>query len=148
MSDDKTQALKRLDALVGKWVTELKPLAEPQTDFQIIGTDTYTWMPGNFFLVHQVDVRMNGEPFQTTEMIGEYDTDQQTYAMRSFDSQGLYQVMHARVDAKGVWTFIGDTTRATLTIAPDKNSMIAHWEQRSDDSDWQPWMDMRFTKIR
>jgi hypothetical protein len=45
-----------------------------------------------------------------------------------------------------VWTFAGDTARATLTIADDRNTMAAVWERSDDGSSWTHWMDMRFTK--
>jgi hypothetical protein len=142
-------ALKRLDALVGKWVTELR-LIDSQTkqDFRIIGTDAYQWLPGEFFLVHEVDVRMDGEPYQVTEFIGGYDDSTHTYPMRSFDSQGNFQTMQASIDKDGVWTFAGETTRATLTVGRDGSTMTAHWDQTQDGSKWSPWMDMKFTKIR
>lgn len=141
--------VKKLDTLVGKWVTELRLIDDKtKTDFGIIGTDTYYWHPGNFFLVHDVDVRMDGEPYQVTEFIGGYDKSSKSYPMRSFDSQGNFQTMQATVDKEGVWTFAGETSRATLTIAKDGDSMNAYWEQTKDGKKWSPWMDMKFTKIR
>lgn len=142
-------ALKRLDALVGKWITEWRIIeGKTKADFRIIGTDTYTWHPGGFFLLHDVDVRMDGEAYQVTEFIGGYEKSSQTYPMRSFDSKGNFQTMQASVDKKGVWTFAGETTRATLTVGEDSSTMSAHWEQTKDGSKWSPWMDMQFTKIR
>ena len=142
-------AVKKLDALVGKWVSELRLIdGKTKADFHIIGTDTYYWHPGNFFLVHDVDVRMDGKPYQVTEFIGGYDKATQTYSMRSFDSQGNFQIMQASVDKDGVWIFAGETTRATLTIAKGGDSMNAHWEQTTDGKKWSPWMDMKFTRIR
>ena len=143
------RALKRLDVLVGKWITEWRVKdGKKENPFQLIGTDTYEWLPGGFFLVHKVDVRMEDGPYQVTEMIGGYDAKSKTYPMRSFDSQGNFQLMQASVNADGVWTFAGETIRATLEVGDDGNRLKAHWEQRSDGSKWQPWMDMRFTKIR
>jgi hypothetical protein len=142
-------ALKKLDVLVGKWVTELRLNdGKSKTDFHIIGTDTYAWQAGKFFLVHDVDVSMDGEAYQVTEFIGGYDKSSKSYPMRSFDSQGNFQTMQASVDKEGVWTFAGETTRATLTIADDSSTMTAHWEQTKDGKKWSPWMDMKFTKIR
>ncbi len=50
---------KRLDALVGKWKSDGRTIAggdEPV--IKISGTDAYEWLPGGFFLLHHVDVRM------------------------------------------------------------------------------------------
>lgn len=141
-------ALKKLEGLVGKWVTELQLKQEPESPFRIIGTDTYKWLAGGFFLLHEVDVVMNEEPYRATELIGGYDTTTDSYPMRSFDSQGTFQTMQATLNDVGVWTFAGDTTRATLTISDDGTHMTADWEQIDDKSKWQPWMKMKFTKIR
>lgn len=142
-------ALKRLDSLVGKWVTELRLNdGTTRTDFAITGTDTYYWYSGGGFLVHEVDVRMDGAPYQVTEFIGGYDKKSDTYPMRSFDSQGNFQEMTASVDKDGVWTFGDKNSRATLTIAKDGDSMKSHWEQSKDGKKWSPWMDMKFTRIR
>ena len=119
---------KRLDALVGKWKSDGRTTAggnEPV--IKISGTDAYEWLPGGFFLLHHVDVRMGDEQVDTLEIIGGYDASSKTYPMRSFDNQGNFGVMQA-------------------SVSDDGNGMTAHWEQRSDGSKWRPWMDMTFTK--
>jgi hypothetical protein len=141
--------LQRLNAFVGLWVSEWRPKgAQPALPFRIIGTDTYEWMPGNFFLVHTVDVRMNDEEQRVTELIGDYTPSTQTFAMRSFDNHGSFQTMQASVDDDGVWSFVGHAIRASLIISADGQTMEAQWEQLGDDAQWRPWMDMRFTRIR
>ena len=140
--------LKRLDALVGKWVTEWRTKdCSFDPAFRIIGTDTYEWLPGELFLVHQVDVRMDSEPYRVIEIIGGYDAGSKTFPMRAFDSRGDFTTMHASISAAGVWTFAAETTRATLVISTDGSSMKADWEQSSDGLNWTPWMEMKFTRI-
>lgn len=148
-SDKPDPALKQLDVLVGKWVTEWRlKQGSPDKSFHIIGTDTYEWLPGEFFLLHHVDVRMSGLPYQVTEIIGGYDHATHTYPMHSFDSRGNLQVMQALVGDKGVWTFAGENARATLVVNKDGETMQASWEQTKDGAKWVPWMDMKFTKVR
>lgn len=137
--------LKRLDVLVGKWKTEGQ--TKDSSPIKVIGTDTYEWLPGGFFLIHHVDVRMGDESVNVSEIIGGYDVTNQTYPMRSFDSQGNFITMHASVNNAGVWTFRGESERATLVVSDDGNSMTAHWEQTSDGANWQPWMDMKFSRV-
>jgi hypothetical protein len=70
--------------------------------------------------------------------------------------------MQLTIDADGVFHFVGgpdvaqaaqagDTAtarvRSTLTVAPDGSSMHALWEQAEDGQDWQPWMDIVFTRM-
>jgi catechol 2,3-dioxygenase-like lactoylglutathione lyase family enzyme len=63
-----------------------------------------------------------------------------------------------------VWTFVGGAdvaavarsgapvpaagaVRSTLTVAEDGRSMAALWERVDDAATWEPWMDMRFTRM-
>ncbi|MEU4703759.1 DUF1579 family protein [Nonomuraea dietziae] len=136
-----------LDALAGHWRSRGQTVAtasEPAID--VAGTDTYTWLAGGHFLIHRVDVRMGEERVEVIEMIGPYDEASRTCPMRSFDSHGGFVTMLARVDDGGVWTFEGETERATLTIAEDGGAMAAAWERRGEDATWRHWMDMAFTR--
>jgi hypothetical protein len=37
--------------------------------------------------------------------------------------------------------------RSTLTISADRAGMTARWEHSDDGVNWQPWMDMIFTRM-
>ncbi|MEU4577874.1 DUF1579 family protein [Nonomuraea sp. NPDC023979] len=138
---------RRLNALAGRWRSQGRTVATPsEPATHITGSDTYEWLAGEHFLVHRVDVRVNGEPVEVIEMIGPYDPASRTYPARSFDNHGVFATMWASVDDDGVWTFAGETERATLTIAEDGASMSATWERTDDGSAWRHWMDMTFTK--
>jgi hypothetical protein len=105
----------------------------------------YEWGPGRHVLVHHVDVRMGGEQVDVLEVIGPADATG-GYPMRAYDQVGGVGTMHATVDA-GVWTFAGETERATLTVTPDGSSMDAVWERSADGGNsWEPWMDMHFRR--
>lgn len=140
--------LQRLDAFTGKWKSEGETVAtDTEPSIKISGTDSYEWLPGGFFMIHHVDVRMGEEQVNVIEMIGGHDSGDSSLPMRSFDHQGNFSVMHATVDDHGVWTFSDEFSRATLTFGDDGSTMQAHWERRDERSDWQPWMEMRFTKM-
>ncbi|WP_433380253.1 DUF1579 family protein [Streptosporangium sp. CA-115845] len=139
---------ERLNALVGRWRSQGQAVATPvEPVIQIAGFDTYEWLGGGFFLIHRVDVRINDDKVEVIEMIGPYDPATRTYPMRSFDNRGNFVTMRASVNDDGVWTFTGETERATLVIAEDRNTMTARWERVDNGSDWRHWMDMTFTKI-
>jgi hypothetical protein len=106
--------------------------------------DAYEWLPGKFFLVHHVDIRMGDEHHKAIEMIG-YDEASKSYPMHAYDNHGSATTMTGTVSKAGVWTFADDATRATLTVADDGRSMSAFWE-RKDGSKWLPWMNIDFTK--
>jgi hypothetical protein len=138
-------ALKHLDAFVGKWNTQGQIKESPLGPAgKIIGTDTYEWFPGGFFLVHRVDVRMGDQKNESIEIIG-YDTLNKTYHMYSFDSQGNSIVMQASVMGD-TWTFGGESMRFTGVFSNDGKSISGKWEYLSNDSDWHHWMDVKLTK--
>lgn len=140
-------ALKHLDAFVGKWNTEGEIKASPHGPAgKIIGTDTYEWFPGGFFLVHRVDVRIGDQKNESIEIIG-YDASYQTYPMHSFDNLGNSVVMQASVQG-GTWSFTGETMRFTGRFSDDGKNILGKWEYLGDGTNWLPWMDVKLTKAK
>jgi hypothetical protein len=138
-------AFKRLDAFVGKWNTQGQIKESPFGPAgKIIGTDTYEWLSGGFFLIHRVNVRMGDQRNESIEIIG-YDASSKTYPMHSFDSQGNSIVMQASV-VGDTWTFTGESMRFTGAFSDDGKSISGKWEYLSDDSNWHHWMDVKLTK--
>lgn len=133
-----------LAPFVGRWSTAGQVLASGSTPaLEIVGIDEYEWLPGGFFLLHRVDVRIGGERVQALEIIGP-DAGRGTYFMRSFDSQGGTAQMQATV-RDGTWTFAGDAERFTGAFSDGGGTLSGRWERRDGD-DWLPWMDIRLTK--
>lgn len=112
---------------------------------KISGTDRYEWLPGEFFLVHHVDVRIGDEEAKSIEIIG-YDASSGTYPMHYFDSQGSSGIMHAAV-ADRRWKFSGESMRFSGSFAPDGNTLRGTWEQSTSDGGWVPWMDVNLTRV-
>jgi hypothetical protein len=153
--------IRRLGALIGRWRSEGHIVTEPPVP--ITGTDVYEWLPGGFFLVHHVDVKIGQQQVQALEIIGEYDPATDSFTARAYDNLGDVTIMRARVDDQGVWTFTGGgdvapvarpasadasgAVRSTLTVSADRSGMTARWERSDDGASWQPWMDMTFTQM-
>lgn len=134
-----------LAPFVGRWSTSGEVLANGSTPaLEIAGVDEYEWLPGGFFLLHRVDVRIGGAPAQALEIIG-WDAERGTYFMRSFDHQGNTGEMQASLGGDGTWTFTGDAERFTGAFSDGGDSLSGRWERREDDR-WLPWMDVRLTK--
>lgn len=139
-------ALRRLNVFVGKWKTEGQIIKTPSNPAaSISGTDIYEWLPGGFFLIHRVDVHMGEEEVKAIEVIG-YDDSSQTYPMHSFDNNGNYDLLQAKVhDNK--WTFAGKSLRFTGVFSDDDNTITGRWEQAADGSNWAPWMEVKLTRV-
>lgn len=139
-------ALARLGALVGIWRTEGRTIGTPtEPAITIEGTDAYEWVAGGRFLLHRVDVRMGEVAVEAVEIIG-YDETTGTYPTHAFDNSGTVATYHF-TERDGVWTIAGDGERSTLEVDPAGDSMRARWERARDGSTWEPWMDMRFTRM-
>jgi hypothetical protein len=148
-----------LQTIAGRWQTSGHVIGEPQ--IPVVGTDTYDVLPGGYFLVHHVDVTVGEHPVRAIEIIGEPDAMSGGFLARSFDSDGNAELMRVTIDEAGVFHFTGgrevarsaqptDTAtalvRSTLTLGEDGKSMTALWERSEDGVNWQPWMDISFTR--
>ena len=144
--DHQHKEMKALNFLIGKWNTkgEIKEDGKmPAT--KIKGVDSYEWILNGCFILHKVDVVMGDIRTEAIELIGEYDNTNKSYKMRSFDNQGNFLTMEAHLDESGFLHILGDTMRSKLSMG-DSNNMSAHWEKLDDSKNWQPWMDLRFSK--
>jgi hypothetical protein len=150
---------KRLHSIAGRWRTSGHVIGEPP--IAVVGTDTYEVLPGGYFLVHHVDVTVGEHPVRAIEILGEPDALSGGFLSRSFDSDGNAELMRVTIDDNGVFHFTGGAevasaaqpreattvqVRSTLTVAEDGQSMTAVWERSEDDINWQPWMDISFTR--
>jgi hypothetical protein len=158
MSDSATRNDK-LWAIAGRWNTSGYVIGDPRLPVE--GTDVYEVLAGGHFLVHHVDVTVGGQEVRAIEVIGEPDPDSDAYLARSFDSDGNFEVMKLRIDDDGTFHFAGGgdiapaaqpgdaptaQVRSTLTVSQDRASMRAFWERSENGVDWEPWMDIAFTR--
>ena len=100
-------------------------------------------MPGGFFLLHRVDVRIGGEPVEGTEVIG-WDAAAGAYFFHAEDGGGTTGVMQGRM-RDGVWTLTGESERFTGGFDDGGRTLSGLWERR-EGAEWLPWMEVRLTK--
>lgn len=136
---------RKLEAFIGKWKTTgvIRATAE-NPEIEIGGTDTYEWLPGGFFLLHQVDVYVGDDRNQTHEIIG-FDPQLGSYTMQHFDNQGNTGTMQASVN-NGVWTFLGDSLRFTGSFSQEGNVLSGIWERLEDGKNWSHFMDIKLVR--
>ena len=134
-------AYRLLDAFIGTWhTTGNMKTGRNNDDIIVVGTDTYEWLPGGFFVLHKVDVLMGTERKESVEVIG-FDASTNSYPMHSFDNQGEYGIMHA-TEHHGIWTFASESLRFTGAFGEDGNTISGIWEQNVDDN-WELLMDIK-----
>lgn len=102
------------------------------------------WHTGEFFLVQDERARPGGEVFDTLSVMG-VDPATGAYFARSFENHGFYR--HYPVTRDGdVWTFSGETERATVTFSDDGRTQTIVWEWKPDGA-WLPLCDRTATRM-
>ena len=135
----------QLSKFVGSWSTAGKiPATDNGPEAKISGTDTYEWLPGEFFLLHKVDVFVGDDKNETFEIIG-FDKLIGKYTMQHYDNKGNSGFMTATCDDE-VWTFIGETLKFTGGFKKGDNEFSGIWEQSTDGKNWTHFMDIKLTK--
>jgi hypothetical protein len=141
-----TLELKELNKFLGSWRTEGKIPASPSTaEVKIHGTDTYEWLPGEFFLLHKADVMKGEDRSETFEVIG-YDPWIGKYTMQHYDNKGQSGYMTATCE-KDVWMFLGDTLRFTGSFKKMDTEFSGIWEQLTEGK-WVHFMDISLTRVQ
>lgn len=136
---------EQLNKFVGHWNTEGKiPATNTTPEVKILGTDTYEWLPGEYFLLHKVDVFVGVDKNETLEVIG-FNKLTGKYTMQHYDNKGNSGFMTATCE-KGVWTFLGETLKFTGGFKKEGKEFSGIWEQSTDGKNWTLLMDIKLTK--
>lgn len=114
---------------------------------QITGSDTYTWLPGGQWIVHEVDVLMDQERVQTLDLIGGREEVSGGWHMIAFDTADQPGRMTLTVQEPGLLLLQGDGVRSWFRPQAGSDHMTTLWK-REVDGRWLPWMDMRFDRGR
>jgi hypothetical protein len=102
--------MSKFDVFVGTWNTTGEVLeTDAGPTATLVATDTYRWLPGRHFIVHEVDARFDGKPTRSMEVMG-FDTTKQQHFARSFDDQGVAEVYVVELHGRR-WTISGKTAR-------------------------------------
>ena len=137
--------MSRFEILIGTWNTSgevLKTESAPATTLS--ATDTYRWLPGKHFIIHDADARFGEDPTRSMEVIG-YDRASRKYVARSYDDRGVSELFKVSLKGKA-WTIVGDAVRFKGRFSATHSSLTGLWELKGKKSGWQPWI--KLTLIR
>lgn len=144
--NDPASAYRRLGIFEGTWRTHGLIVATAETPaMDITGTDTYTWLPGRFFMLHQVDVKMGSDRNQTTEIMG-YDRATGRYMLHYFDNQGNQGLMYGALH-ENEWTITGETLRFSGSFNAGGKGLSGIWQKTENGSDWTLFMTIDLIKV-
>ena len=147
MTGDRTPAepLAPLAAVIGRWRSSGTVFDEQGSEVgEIAGTDTYTWAPGGLWIVHEVDVRVAGEPTQAVELIGGGDVAG-GWQMYAFGAGPDPELTRLTAYEPGLLLLQGDGIRSWFRPEAGPDQMTTRWEKQVGEA-WVRWMDMRFDR--
>ena len=137
--------MSRFGIFVGVWNTRGDVLeTEAGPAGTLTATDTYRWLPGGHFLVHEVDARFGSDPARSLEVVG-YDPARKQHVARSYDDQGNAEEFVVQLRGKR-WTIRGDTVRFDGRFGADGDTLVGLWELKGRTRGWQPWIKLELVR--
>lgn len=137
--------MSKLGILIGTWNTVGEVLETDNAPATTLyATDTYRWLPGNFFIVHDVDARFGSERTRSMEVIG-YDFKSKMYRARSHDDKGSSEEFEVKLKGK-MWSIMGDVVRFSGNLNTQKSKLTGLWELKSKKARWQPWINLTLVR--
>lgn len=149
MSDHKHErsaALQRLDALVGKWKLEL--VFPGDSPFKGQTQASFEWLDDDrFFLVYRAGTP--GSEFPVGHCIIGADDTMESYTMLYSDSRGVARLYQMSL-RDGVWRqWRDDPTfyqRFSATFSEDGRTIKGSWENSEDGVNWKHDFDLTYTR--
>jgi hypothetical protein len=131
--------MSKFEVFIGTWNTSGEVLAtESSPAGVLIATDTYRWLPGRHFVVHDVDARFDGKPTRSMEVIG-FDASKRQYVARSYDDQGSTEGFVVALNGRR-WSINGKAVRFEGSFDAQRNRLSGLWEIKRSKAGWQPWI--------
>jgi hypothetical protein len=140
-----TPRMSRLDVFIGTWNTTGEVLeTSANAAGSLVATDTYRWLPGRHFIVHEVDARFDGKPARSLEVMG-FDASKRRYFSTSYDDAGSTEDFVVKLDGRR-WTINGRTVRFDGAFDAKKNRLTGLWELKVPQAGWQPWIELQLVR--
>ena len=143
---------RRLEVFVGKWNVDGQAQASPYGPAgKLTSVDTWTWMPGGFFMTHHWDSKQGGVEIKGMEILG-YDSRSKVYTSRFYDNLGNSGPWKGTVQGNA-WTWTGDTEVAgkplkerCTTVVATADAMTSKCEYSTDGGKWLPNFELKYTR--
>ncbi|HEX6243496.1 MAG TPA: hypothetical protein VFZ61_21435 [Polyangiales bacterium] len=132
------RAQAALSMFVGKW--QVRGYNEPITlegrRTEVAGFQEYEWMPGRFFLSGRWDHRFGDGTHRGLSVLGIDPEYGDTFA-HHYDNLGYARQYKLELHER-VWTFQGDSERATYEFDATRSTYRELWELTRDGESWRP----------
>jgi len=139
-----TTSLKQFESLVGEWDTVG---SHPAFSAAAHGHSTFDWLVRGALLLWHFDWEQPGPP-SALSVIG-HDDAVEACTMLYSDERGVARIYQMTL-ADGVWKMWRDSSgfaqRMTGTFSRDGNTITVHGELSRDGSNWEPDLDVTYTR--
>jgi len=139
-------ALAQLSPLLGTWQTAGTHPLLPGTTFH--GRTSFAWLAGGAFLIMHSEIDEPGIP-SGIAVFGSDDTTGEC-SMLYFDERGVSRRYEASVQ-NGVWRWWRNTAKFSQrfagAIAADGRSIVSHGELSRDGKNWEPDLQLTYTRV-
>ena len=137
--------MSRFAIFIGVWNTSGEVLeTEVSRAGTMSATDSYRWLPGQHFIVHDADARFGIDSTRSLEVIG-YDRDRRKHVARSYDDQGISEVFDVSLKGKK-WSISGATVRFSGRFNSTSTELTGLWEMKGKKAGWQPWIKLKLVR--
>lgn len=148
MTDNRPDALARLDVFIGDWTLEARFPGGPPAPSGAAGSGAmartrFEWALDGQFLLQHTEVPIPEAPDSLT--IVATDLQAGGYTQHYYDSRGVMR-LYAMDFTDGVWTLVRESAdfspldfwqRFIGTFSEDRNTITGAWEKSQDGGDWQ-----------
>jgi len=140
-----TNRMAKFEVFIGTWNTTGDVLETESSPAGILSaTDSYRWLPGKHFIVHDVDARFDGRPTRSMEVMG-FDSAKKQHFARSFDDQGSTETFVVSLNGRR-WSISGETVRFKGGFDAEKKRLTGLWELKGSKAGWQPWIKLELVR--
>jgi len=137
--------MSKFEVFIGTWnTTGDVQETEASPAGTLSATDTYRWLPGRHFIVHDVDARFGKEPARSMEVMG-FDALKKQYFARSYDDRGTVEVFDLALNGRR-FSITGKAVRFSGNFDAEKNRLRGLWELRGSKASWQPWIKLELVR--
>jgi hypothetical protein len=137
--------MSKFEIFIGTWNTTGEVLeTEDSAAGTLLATDTYRWLPGKHFIVHDVDARFDGTPARSMEIIG-FDTSKRQHVARSYDDQGVSDLFIMTLRGRH-FSITGRTVRFGGSFDAQRGRLAGLWELKGRKRGWQPWIKLALVR--
>jgi hypothetical protein len=158
MTENRSEALARLDAFVGEWIVDARFPGDRAVPDNPVGEgpqvlSRFEWALDGQFLLQRTEIPIPEAPDSMT--IVSVDPETGGYTQHYYDSRGVVR-LYAMTFTDGVWTLTRESAdfspldfrqRFTGTFSGDGNVITGAWEICYHGRDWEHDFELDYRKV-